>query len=194
MGGPVGGLDLIFDENEASRLDILARLTVSKVDSVSHFSRFLVAELDAIPAAALMGYRPNEFASGAAPRSHSHGGKQGRLEQPADRGGPESRRALHISVLLPRADSRRPTSRVGGDAPRVSRSRPKSGVARSALQTRAEIGVSNRARRHCDRQRSRYRSVRCGWLRCVCRGAARRLRGDLWPPRPRLLPARSMIQ
>jgi ribosomal protein S18 acetylase RimI-like enzyme len=51
-----GSLDLIFDLEESERLDILAALTTSDVDSYLHHSRFLVADLDDQPAAALSGY------------------------------------------------------------------------------------------------------------------------------------------
>ncbi len=44
MGAEVGALDLILDIGEDQRLDFLARMAVSEVDSTAHYSRFLVAE------------------------------------------------------------------------------------------------------------------------------------------------------
>ena len=69
MGGPVGGLDLIFNEGEASRLELLASIASSYIDSVSHYSRFLVAELGGVRAAALAGYVPDEIPAGSGARA-----------------------------------------------------------------------------------------------------------------------------
>jgi ribosomal protein S18 acetylase RimI-like enzyme len=63
MGSEVGALDLIFDVGEERRLEFLARVAVSELDSTGHYSRFLVAELAGQPAAALSGYVPDDLAS-----------------------------------------------------------------------------------------------------------------------------------
>lgn len=68
MGGPVGGLDLIFNVGEARRREFLARIATSEVDSVGHASRFLVAEVDGAAAAALSGYVPDEIPADAVDR------------------------------------------------------------------------------------------------------------------------------
>jgi ribosomal protein S18 acetylase RimI-like enzyme len=72
MGGAVGGLDLIFNQGEVSRLGLLALIARSDVDSVSHYSRFVVAEVDGVPAAALAGYVPDEIPAGSGTRAIQH--------------------------------------------------------------------------------------------------------------------------
>ena len=61
MGGVVSSTDLVFDFGEKRRLDFLARLAVSDADSYYHYRRFLIAEVDGEPAAALAGYVPDEL-------------------------------------------------------------------------------------------------------------------------------------
>ena len=61
MGGVTSSTDLVFDFGEERRLEFLARLAVSSADSYYHYRRFLIAEVDGEPAAALAGYVPDEL-------------------------------------------------------------------------------------------------------------------------------------
>ena len=72
MGGAVGGLDLIFNDGESTRLELLAAIACSDLRSVSHYSRFLIAEVGGVPAAALAGYVPDEIAAGSGTRAIEH--------------------------------------------------------------------------------------------------------------------------
>ena len=76
MGGTVGGLDLIFNERESSRLELLASIACSEIDSVSHYSRFVVAEVGGVPAAALAGYVPDGIPAGSGARVTEQAARQ----------------------------------------------------------------------------------------------------------------------
>lgn len=89
MGGPVGSLDLIFSRPDPSRLEILARLAVSETDSTFHHRRFLVAEVDGSPAAALCGYvpqdlRPEAYASAIHLALHEVGQPESEIQRVID--------------------------------------------------------------------------------------------------------------
>lgn len=55
-----GWFDIVLDGPEAARLDYLRRLTLTPTRSWWHFSRFLVAEQDGIPVAALSVFRAGD--------------------------------------------------------------------------------------------------------------------------------------
>jgi ribosomal protein S18 acetylase RimI-like enzyme len=65
MGGPFGSTDLIFDFGEPRRLEFLARVAVSELDSYYHHRRFLVAEEGGVLLGALAGYVPDQLPPGA---------------------------------------------------------------------------------------------------------------------------------
>jgi len=54
-----GFWDLAFPGPDASRLDLIAGIVRSEPACFCHWSRFLVAEIDGAPAAALSGYEPS---------------------------------------------------------------------------------------------------------------------------------------
>lgn len=55
-----GWFDVVLEGPEASRLDYLRRLTLTPTRSWWHYSRFLVAEQDGIPVAALSAFRADD--------------------------------------------------------------------------------------------------------------------------------------
>jgi GNAT superfamily N-acetyltransferase len=57
----VGVWDLAFPGSDSQRLDILAKLATTKQPHYAHYSRFLVAEVDGQPAAALSAYENSEL-------------------------------------------------------------------------------------------------------------------------------------
>jgi len=58
---PLGVWDLAFPGPEEQRLAVLAKLATTKQLHYAHYSRFLVAEEDGKPAAALSAYEASEF-------------------------------------------------------------------------------------------------------------------------------------
>ena len=57
---PRGGWDIVFDAPEQDCLAYLTKLALTKARSFSHYSRFILAEVDGCPASALCGYDPQE--------------------------------------------------------------------------------------------------------------------------------------
>jgi translation initiation factor 4G len=55
---PKGPWDFALDRDEIEILDLLAKLTVRGPEHLFHYGRFVIAELDGQPAAALSGYDP----------------------------------------------------------------------------------------------------------------------------------------
>lgn len=57
---PRGGWDVFFDAPQVDCLDYLRRLAMAEARSFSHYSRFLLAEVDGSAASALCGYDPQD--------------------------------------------------------------------------------------------------------------------------------------
>ncbi|MEW6268149.1 MAG: GNAT family N-acetyltransferase [Thermodesulfobacteriota bacterium] len=63
---PIGFWDLAFPGEDEQRLRIIARIARARPRSFCHWSGFLVAEVDGVPAAALSGYEEPSIAAGTA--------------------------------------------------------------------------------------------------------------------------------
>jgi len=57
-GRPLGFWDLAFPGTDEPRIELVSEIATSSREHFGHFSGFLVAELDGVPAGALSGYAP----------------------------------------------------------------------------------------------------------------------------------------